>query len=85
MNNVINEEQKIWSSLEVNQWRGVTDIMKITNVGYYRTLSILQEFVKQGMVEMAKKGKWDRYRKIRVVFDEATKIPINKTIETRIG
>jgi len=78
MNDIKEEEIKTINALD-NTWKGVTDIMKITNVGYYRTLSILQDFIKQKVVEMKEFGKYDKYRKINHIYSEdspATSYPL---------
>ena len=60
---ILEEERKTISALDIT-WKGVTDIMNISGVGYYKTISILDTLVRQGAVEKSKKGLWDRYRKI---------------------
>ncbi len=69
MNNTINEEQRTIESLD-ESWKGVTDIINTSGVGYYKTLQIIQELIKQGVVEAQKKGRYDKYRKIdKITFE----------------
>ncbi len=80
-NDIINEEARTIESLSITKWMGITDIMKITNVGYYRTLSILDELIKQKAVMRASKGEYFKYRKINDVLVSDT--PQNPTNPTR--
>lgn len=71
MNNTINEEQRTIESLD-ESWKGVANIINTSGVGYYKTLQIIQELIKQGVVETQKKGRYDKYRKIdKITFENS--------------
>ena len=62
MDNFTEEEIRTFNALTETP-KGITDIMKINNLGYYKTQSILTNFVKIGMVEPDNKTKIVKYKK----------------------
>lgn len=76
MDRLTYNEKQIFNTLDEEQYRGIMFIMENAGTGYYETLQILGEMVKQGIAEKELIGRVNKYRKAQPTSPDSDSKPL---------